>query len=186
MAYIRHSMGVKLHDLRHHTILLVVTPIDFRDEEYFETKLYFEKKHAHVLTASTDHTAKSQFGKTINVDLLLKEVNVDHIAACVFVGGVGVYRLFNDPEAHRIAKMFHEHGVIVGAICSAPVILANAGILDETKATCNPKREELLTEKGAHYTGSLLEFDHKIITANGPHVAHGFAEAVTYHILEHE
>jgi putative intracellular protease/amidase len=184
MAKIRQSMGVNLTDLRHHTILMVLDPHDFVDEEYYVVKDYLEKKHAHVLTTSTVPVAISQLKKEQKIDLLVKDVKVDHICAVVFIGGAD--ELVDTPDVLRIAREFHKQGLIVGAIGSAPLILANSGILEETKATCDSDHEDFIREKGAHYTGTLLEEDNKIITAIGPEVSHGFAEKITFEILDHE
>lgn len=184
MKDIRKSMGVKLTDLRHHTILMVLDPHDFVDEEYYVVKEYLEKKHAHILTTSTVPVAVSQLKTEQKIDILAKDVKVDHICAVVFIGGAD--ELVDNPDILKIAREFHKLGLIVAAIGSAPLILANAGILDEVKATCDSDHEDFIREKGAHYTGTLLEEDHNIITAIGPEVSHGFAEKLTYEILEHE
>jgi putative intracellular protease/amidase len=59
-------------------------------------------------------------------------------------------------------------GKPVGALCYAPVILANAGVLSGKRATCNPAQARALTAGGALYTGRMIEQDGNIVTAAGP------------------
>ena len=63
--------------------------------------------------------------------------------------------------------------VLPGAICAAPFILGELGILKGKKATCYPGFEEKLT--GAHATGTMVEKDGNIITGKGPAAAMEFA-----------
>jgi protease I len=67
---------------------------------------------------------------------------------------------------------------ILAAICAAPSILANAGLLKGKTATSFPDEGENLKAKGANFTGQGLEIDGRIITADGPAHAKQFGEAI--------
>ncbi|MDD5086856.1 MAG: DJ-1/PfpI family protein, partial [Candidatus Nanoarchaeia archaeon] len=73
---------------------------------------------------------------------------------------------------------FYESGKITAAICIAPVILANAGVLDGKKATVFPSGKDDIMVRGADYTGEQVTQDGKVITANGPAAARSFGEAI--------
>jgi len=65
----------------------------------------------------------------------------------------------------------------VGAICMAPSILANAGILTGRRVTVFPSEEDNLRAKGAEIISSYVTVDGKIVTGSGPYAAKEFAYA---------
>ena len=58
------------------------------------------------------------------------------------------------------------------------MILANAGVLRGIRATGLPQQREQMKKAGAQYTGSAVERDGLIITANDSSVAVQFARAI--------
>ena len=79
---------------------------------------------------------------------------------------VGLKLLFNNQTAINIAKEMNKQNKIVCAICLAPVILANAGVLKNKRATVSGNEARTIESKGAHYTGPGVTVDGNIITAN--------------------
>lgn len=61
---------------------------------------------------------------------------------------------FESQIAHRLARSFFNRGKLTSAICIAPAILANAGLLKHKKATSFPSSKETLEAGGAVFTGS--------------------------------
>lgn len=160
-------------------VLLIIAPNGFRDEEFLRPKEILEKANAKVVVASKGVTrAVGMFGTIANVDIDISKVDVKEYDAIVFVGGVGSSIYFNDPVALKIAKDAYEQGKVVAAICIAPSILANAGILSGKSATSFPSEANNLRAKGAKYTGELVTVDGKIITAKGPEAASRFGETI--------
>lgn len=159
--------------------LLIIAPQNFRDEEYFHTKEELEKAGMGTITASrSTETATGMMGGTARPDLGLKEVDVNDYDAVLFIGGNGSSIYFNNPVALDIARKADAAGKVVGAICIAPSILANAGLLKGKKVTSFPSEESNLRAKGADYTGDGLTVDGRIITADGPSSARDFGRAV--------
>jgi protease I len=76
-----------------------------------------------------------------------------------------------------LAKEFNKDGKVVSAICIAPSILANAGILNGKKATSFPSQRNNINAVGT-YTGTPVEVDGKIITGNGPQAAKDFGKKI--------
>lgn len=156
-------------------ILMVVAPKDFRDEEFAEPKKVLEKNGAVVEVASRGvNEAVGMFGAKATVDKDISQVNVDDYDAIVFVGGSGASIYFNDQTVLSLAKAAFEKGKIISAICIAPSILANAGILLGKKATAFSSEQNNLQDKGAQYTGEEVTVDGKIVTADGPQAATEF------------
>jgi len=160
--------------------LMVVAPQDFRDEEYFDTKRVLENSGVTVITASRNvREASGMLGGKARVDVNLSDVDAEGFDAVVFVGGGGAQVYFNDSRAQQIAVSAYEKGKIVAAICLAPVILANAGILQGKRATCfDGVYASQLEAGGAEYTGEEVTRDENIITANGPAAAKDFGSEI--------
>jgi len=159
-------------------VLMVIAPVDFRDEEYFETRKILEDLGNKITVAnSTGQPSKSMFGKIVRPDKTLHDVNANDFDAIVFVGGSGAAVYFNNQQALTLAKDFSKSGKIVAAICMAPSILANAGILNGKKATVFPSERDNINAVG-NYTGKSVEVDGKIITGNGPQATKEFGKKI--------
>ena len=160
-------------------VLFVVAPEDFKDEEFFETKHEIESAGFETETASKGvKKAESVSGKSININIDISKVKTDGYAAVVFVGGPGAEIYLDDKDALSLAESFYKAGKIVSAICIAPVILANAGILKGKKTTVFPSEKKSIESKGAVCTGKNVETDGNIITASGPSASKEFGKTV--------
>lgn len=167
------------------TVALVIAEKMFRDEEYQQPKEILARKGIKVYTASTTLSeAVGKLGMHATPDILVKDLRNQELDALIFIGGGGSSQYFQDPIAHETARHFNRPGKVVGAICIAPVILANAGLLRERKATVFPDGKNSLEEGGAIYTGNLVEVDNSnpdqavIITGCGPEAASDFGETL--------
>ncbi len=156
-------------------VLMVVAPKNFRDTEYFVTRKVLEEADHVVETASKVTGEIIGFeGRILNPDHRLVDVEPEGYDAIVYIGGQGMNEYLSDEEFTRQAKRFFELGKLTTAICIAPAVLANAGILQGKKATSWSGVKDLLVSKGAIYTGSDVEMDGNIITAIGPAASEAF------------
>lgn len=162
------------------TVVFVIAHKNFRDEEYFEPKGVLEGAGWKVITASTYLTpAMGKLGGEASVDVIFSEVDVNDYDAIVFIGGPGIVTLWDDWRTQGLAKLFAENNKLLAAICSAPVILAKAELLNGKKATCFPDDQNYLTKAGATYTGDNITWDESgVLTANGPKAAKEFGTAL--------
>lgn len=159
-------------------ILMVIAPEGYQDIEYGTPKEIFEQAGHIVTTTCSSITAKGSLGGQTDADVLLKDVEAETYDAVIFVGGPGSHDYFNDEIALRLVHKFFDSGKLTCAICAAPSILANAGILNGITCTCFKDESENLLSNGAVYTGTPVEADGLIITANGPEAAKEFAETI--------
>ncbi|MBN1940905.1 MAG: DJ-1/PfpI family protein [Candidatus Diapherotrites archaeon] len=160
-------------------ILMVIAPARFRDEELFDTKGTLESQgHSIVVASKVKGAAIGMQGKTIQVHKTLDDVKIEDFEAIIFVGGQGSSIYFKDKKALELAKAFDRAKKIVAAICIAPSILANAGLLKGVRATCFESESNNLEEHGAEYTGNPIEADGKIVTASGPKAAREFGKKI--------
>lgn len=160
-------------------ILMIIASQNFRDEELLIPKKLFEREGYEVVIASTSlRPSKGMLGAVVTPQILIDKVKVGEFSAIVFVGGVGAQEYFNHPIAHKIAREAVSQGKVLAAICIAPRILAEAGVLKGKKATVWVSEGKVLEKKGAHYTGKSVEIDGNIITASGPQAAEEFAKSI--------
>lgn len=159
-------------------ILIVIAPQGYQDFEYEEPKKVLEKKGHTVTTASTTQIATGSLGGQTQTDLLITEVNPSDYNAIAFIGGPGSQLYFQNQTAHNLAKAFYQAGKLTCAICAAPIILANAGLLEDKISTCYEGGAQQIIAKGAKYTGNQIEKDGNIITASGPPAAKKFGKVI--------
>lgn len=159
-------------------VLIIIAPEGYQDKEYKDTRTALEQAGHQTITASTQEEAHGKLGETIKTDILLGQVNSENYDAISFIGGPGCSIYFENQTALNLAKSFYKAGKTTAAICAAPSILANAGILEQKNATCFPSEAENLKNKGATYTGNPTEQDGKIITGNGPDAATEFGQKI--------
>lgn len=158
-------------------IVFVTAPENFRDEEYIEPKNIFEQSGISVTTAST--VVGTLYGKIkikTESQMLVKDIKAEDFDGIFFVGGMGSSVYFEDTFVHKLVWDFYNANKIVSAICIAPTILANAGVLKGKKATVFPDGALALINGGAIYTANDVEIDGNIITGNGPQSATEFAK----------
>ncbi len=171
-----------VEDFGDKTILMVIAPEDFRDEELFEPKEIFEEKGAKVTIASTTtEIAKGMLGGTVKPDLKISAVNVGEYDAIVIVGGAGSKEyLWDDEELRAMVKEAYNKDKVLAAICLSPVVLAKAGVLDGKKATVFPDKEAIseLRNYGALYLDEEVVVSDNIITGKGPESAKEFASKI--------
>jgi protease I len=158
-------------------VLMVIASSNFRDEEYAEPRKKLEAAGVRVTVAcSTLSAAKGKLGLEVKPDVLISDVQEEDYDGIVFVGGGGSKEYFESPVALRLAQAFFNRGKLTSAICIAPAILANAGLLKQKKATSFPSSREALEAKGAVFTGAGVESDGVIVTGSGPEAADAFGE----------
>jgi len=160
-------------------VLIIIPPERFRDEELFITKEELEKPGNRITIASskTGSCNGSRGGFAIS-EIDIKDVDVNVFDAVVFIGGGGSKLLFNNEIAHEIARKMNSCGKIVAAICLAPVILANSGILKNIKATVAGTESKTIESKGAIYTGPGVTIDKNIVTGNAPKSSKLFGQSI--------
>lgn len=113
-------------------------------------------------------------------DTLAGQVNYDELDGIVLPGGMpGTLNLGADDTVKSVIKKFAAEGKLVAAICAAPSVLGENGLLQGKRATCHPGFEEKLL--GAEWIESNVVTDQNIITSRGMGTAIDFGlEIVRY------
>lgn len=107
-------------------------------------------------------------------DKLFEEVNYGEVSMIVLPGGMpGAANL----DAHQGLKAqitkFNAENKPLAAICAAPLVYGNLGILEGKQAVCYPGFEKYL--KGAEILDKLVAESGNVITGRGPGAAIPFA-----------
>jgi PfpI family intracellular protease len=166
-------------------VVMIIAQDKFRDEELQKPKEILSGLGAEVTVAAPKKdTCKGMLGAEVKPDTTLSKVKAKDFDAVVFVGGAGAKALFDDKTAHSLAKDAIKKGKVLGAICLAPSILANAGVLKDKNATVYKSEKDDLARKGARVQDEDVVTDGKIVTANGPEAAEKFANALVKALRE--
>lgn len=120
-------------------------------------------------------------------DATIDELDFDDYDMLILPGGVpGTPNLLACKKLTEQILAFHRAGKQLAAICAAPGIFAELGILEGIPATCNPTRDALLLEKGALLSHDPVVVSGNIITSRAMGTAIPFGLAIVAHYLGEE
>jgi protease I len=160
-------------------VLMVLAPGGFRDEEYSEPYGALVASGASVTVASKGKgPLTGAGGLKVQATEAAARADVAAYDAVVFVGGPGMVPLLGERAFVNLAKQAQRRHKLIGAICVAPSILANAGILKGVAATAFPDQVAHLKAAGAQVVDQAVVTTPEIITANGPESAREFGQAL--------
>ena len=116
-------------------------------------------------------------GVPVLADVIFDEINAENAEMILLPGGLpGATNLDAHQGLSQMILDFAKEEKPLAAICAAPLVFGNRGLLEGKKATCYPGFETYL--KGAQYTAALVEKDGNFITGKGPGAAMEFAFAI--------
>jgi 4-methyl-5(b-hydroxyethyl)-thiazole monophosphate biosynthesis len=110
----------------------------------------------------------------VRADILFKDADYEQAEMIILPGGMpGAKNLSEHEGLNNEILNFFKQGKLLGAICAAPMVLGNLGILKGKNVVCYPGFESYL--EGANVKQSSVVKDGKIITGRGPGVALQFS-----------
>lgn len=123
-----------------------------------------------IVSTTGNRIVKSVRGVGIVCDQLLEEVNYDECGMIVLPGGLpGVTNLGNHQGLCGKLREFAEQNKWIAAICAAPVILHQQGLLKGRTVTCFPGCGDDFLE--AEVVTDPVVVDGRLITSQGPGTA---------------
>jgi protease I len=125
------------------------------------------------------------WGDTVDVDLLAKDVNIDDFDALVLPGGQinpDILRL--EEDAMRVVREFVRSGKVVAAICHAPWLLIEADAVRGRNATSYASIKTDMKNAGAHWSDEPVVTDKGIITSRNPGDLQPFVNKIIEEIEE--
>ena len=122
---------------------------------------------------------------TFKTDTTKEEADFSQYDGIVLPGGMpGTTNLGADETVNKVIKEFAAQGKLVAAICAAPSVLGQAGLLEGKKATCFPGFEDKLT--GAEFTEDKVAVAGNIITSRGMGTTIPFALEIVKYLIDEE
>jgi 4-methyl-5(b-hydroxyethyl)-thiazole monophosphate biosynthesis len=130
-----------------------------------------------TISITNSATVVGTHGIAIEADLVFDKADFSDSDMLVLPGGMPGTDNLNafQPLKDLILKFDHDKRYIA-AICAAPLILGELGILDGKEATVYKGYEQHLL--GAYYDGLALKLDKHILTAAGPQWTFNFALSI--------
>lgn len=153
----------------------------YQDHEFEVPYNTLQQKGHHIDIVSINKgIITGKLGGTQRAVKTFEETHMSEYDGLIFIGGPGARILIENIQAHILCLEAVEQNKMLAAICIAPCILARAGVLKGVEATVWNSTEsiEMLTDCGAEYLALDVVTSNKIITANGPHAAEAFTDAI--------
>ena len=126
------------------------------------------------LVGVTGEMVPGTHGIGIQTDLTMDQADWDQAEMIVLPGGMpGTNNLYADKRVTDAVRKCYDEGKYVAAICAAPTILADLGLLKGKRVTCYPAMEKEI--QGAVITRAPVTVDGNLITSRGVGTAIDFA-----------
>jgi 4-methyl-5(b-hydroxyethyl)-thiazole monophosphate biosynthesis len=130
-----------------------------------------------VVSAGLDgQPVKASRGVVLLPDTTLDAALQQDFDMVVLPGGMpGMTHLRNDPRIIALLQQMAAQGKYTCAICAAPAVLADAGLLAGKSATSYPGFVDKMNLPDTTYRNDAVVADGKVITSRGPGTAMDFA-----------
>ena len=127
-----------------------------------------------TISITDDQTVHGAHGINVQTEDLFDEVDFSESDMIVLPGGMpGTTNLKEHAGVRKVVKEHTQAGKYVGAICAAPTVLADLGLLKGKKITCYPTVEQEI--QGAVLLRTPVAVDGNIVTGRGAGTAVEFA-----------
>ena len=158
------------------TCVLVPLAEGFEEIEALTVVDVLRRAGVAVTTAAVagELTVEGKHGVPVVADALLADLASDRFDMVVLPGGVpGVPNLQANPTVAEVVRAHAERGDWVCAICAAPAVLGDLGLLDDKRATIHPGWADKLN--CGEFREETIVRDGRIVTSRGPGTALPFA-----------
>lgn len=123
-----------------------------------------------IVSVTGEKIVKSVRGIGVQCDKLFEEVDYSEGGMIVLPGGIpGVDNLGAHAGLVEQLKAYKEQGKWIAAICAAPIILHDNGLIEGKTLTCFPGVGDDFKE--ANVVKDIVAVDGKLITSQGPGTA---------------
>ena len=170
--------------------ILIIASSGFEQSELEVPRDKLKEHGAHVTVASPKGAAikgwsGSDWGTEVKADAALEEVSEADFDAIVLPGGqINPDVLRVNDDALALIKAFHDSGKVIAAICHAPWLLIEAGILSGRDATSYKSIKTDVKNAGANWMDQPVVCDKGIITSRNPDDLDAFVGKIVEEIEE--
>lgn len=128
---------------------------------------------------------ENDWGKTVSVDKDLEDVDPTEYDALVLPGGqINPDKLRVEPKAIEIIRAFYSAGKTVAAICHAPWLLIEAGIIEGRHCTSYHSIKTDMLNAGGQWRDETVVTDHGLITSRNPGDLDAFVSKIIEEVRE--
>ena len=128
---------------------------------------------------------KKDWGRAVPVDKTLAEVRESDYDAIVLPGGqINPDLLRVDPAAIGLIKSFYDAGKTVAAICHAPWLLVEAGLVKGKRMTSYKSIRTDVENAGARWEDASVVTDNGVITSRNPGDLEDFSRKIIEEVRE--
>ena len=148
----------------------------FEEAEALVTVDILRRAKIQIETVSVkDKEVKGAHGITVKADKTVDEINLNRdFEGVILPGGMpGTLNLMKSKTVKEAIETAEEKGLLIAAICAAPMILGKMCVLKGKKAVCYPGFEEELI--GAKTVNTPIATEQNIVTGKGPGAVFEFA-----------
>ena len=140
-----------------------------------------------LVSVTDSPTVTSSHQIVLTCDRLLSEVDLADYALVLLPGGIpGTPNLRAVPAVRQEIARRMNGDLPLAAVCAAPSILAELGLLEGRQATSNPGFMGVLAEHGAQLSQAAVVADGPVITSRGMGTAIDFGLEIVRHYLGEE
>lgn len=167
------------------TVAILLAPRGTEDPEFTQPKAALEQAGAKVVVVGLEAGEGQTFKNDLDpagryrIDKTLNEVSADQFDLLVVPGGtVGADKFRLDSKAIAFANAFGDQGKPVAAICHAPWLLIEAGLVKGRRVTSYRSLRTDLANAGAIWVDQEVCEDAGVITSRTPDDLPAFNEAL--------
>ena len=166
-------------------IAVFISPRGTEDPEFSTPRQALVDAGATVTVISTESGTATTVngdldpGEEYDVDAAIGDVSADDFDAVLLPGGtVGADTLRADDAVVDFVKAIHAAGKPIAAICHAPWVLVEAGLVEGATLTSYPSLSTDITNAGGHWVDQEVSVNSGIITSRNPDDIPAFVDAI--------
>ena len=178
-----------MHDITGKTVLILAT------NGFEQSELEVPRDRLKAAGATVDIVSpekgeikgwdKKDWGRPVKVDKTLDSVKAGDYDAIVLPGGqINPDVLRVNKQALDLVKAFYDQGKVVAAVCHAPWLLIELGIVEGLKATSYKSIKTDMINAGADWIDQEVVTDQGIVTSRNPGDLEAFSAKIAEEIAE--